>query len=91
MNYLFSFNDYIDVNCLIEFDLFCWELNEIVCISTSANDNDEGAEFPPNYILVYVDTEDQSMIETISDKYHRLVAECSVIDKPKDFNKGQVQ
>jgi len=73
MNYLFTFQDRIDVGMLIEFELFCWELAEIVCITTSANDNNEGAEFPPNFIMVYVDTDVQEHIDIISNKYNRLI------------------
>jgi hypothetical protein len=73
MNYLFTFQDRIDVYMLIEFEMFCWELNEIICITTSANE--ESNDFPPNFILVYVDTENEQELDTITNKYHRLIAE----------------
>lgn len=74
MNYLFTFQDHIDVSVLLEFEMFCWELNEIICITTSANE--DSIDFPPNFIVVYVDTDDEDYLETISNKYHRLIAEC---------------
>lgn len=75
MNFLFTFQDHIDVSLLLDFEMFCWELNEIVCVTTSANDNDEQAEFPANFIIVYVDTEDKDHLDIISNKYYRLIAE----------------
>lgn len=64
--------------------MFCWELDEIVCLTTSANDNDEGAEFPPNYILVYVDTDKQEYIDIISNKYNRLINDSDSI-QPTEY------
>ena len=80
MNYLFTFDDYIDLHMLMDFNMFCQELDEIICITTSANDNEEGAEFPANFIMVYVDTENQQHLDIISNKYHRLINESDSID-----------
>ena len=92
MNYLFTFNQSIDVHALLEFEMFCWELDEIVCITTSANDNDEGAEFPPNFILVYADTENQNHLDSITNKYNRLVNESAFIESTKlTIEEGNLQ
>ena len=80
MNYLFTFQDSIDISMLFDFEIFCWELDEIICITTSANDNNEGAEFPTNFIMVYVDTENQEQLDIISNKYNRLINESDSID-----------
>lgn len=79
MNYLFTFDEYIDIHMLMNFNMFCWELDEILCLMTSANDNCEGAEFPPNFILVYVDTDNQEYLDIISHKYNRLINESDSI------------
>lgn len=83
MNYLFTFDDYIDLHMLMDFNMFCWELDEIICITTSANDNEEGAEFPKNFIIVYVDTENHEHLDIISNKYHRLINESDSITSTK--------
>lgn len=88
MNYLFSFTDFIDVYILAEFEMFCQDL-EVTAFTTSANE--EEVLFPPNYILVYADTEDESLIETISHKYQQLISESDLIHKPDDFNGGVLQ
>jgi hypothetical protein len=88
MNYLFTFNEYIDLAMLLEFDMFCWELDEIVCVTTSANDNDEGAKFPPNFIIVYVDTDNQEHLEIINNKYMRLINESDSIEST-EFTRTQ--
>jgi hypothetical protein len=79
MNYLFTFREYIDLHMLMDFTMFCWELNEIVCLTSSANDNDQGAEFPPNFIMVYVDTDNEEDLNTISHKYNSLINESHSI------------
>ena len=80
MNYLFTFDEYIDLHMLMEFNMFCWELDEIVCVTTSANQNDEGVEFPPNFVMVYVDTDVQEHIDIISNKYNRLINDSDSIE-----------
>jgi hypothetical protein len=75
MNYLFMFKENIDLAVLLDFDMFCWELDEIVCLITSANDNNEGAEFPPNFIIVYADTDNEEHLNVINNKYMRLINE----------------
>jgi hypothetical protein len=80
MNYLFTFKENIDLALLLDFDMFCWELDEIVCVTTSANDNDEGAQFPPNFIMVYVDTDNEEHLEIIQNKYMRLINESVFIE-----------
>lgn len=88
MNFLFTFTDCIEVSTLIEFEAFCWELDEIICITTSANDNDEGAEFPPNFIMVYVDCDNKDHLESISHKYHQLCIESNFI-QTTEYSKSQ--
>ena len=80
MNYLFTFKENIDLALLLDFDMFCWELDKIVCLTTSANDNDEGAQFPPNFIMVYVDTDNEEHLEIIQNKYMRLINESVFIE-----------
>lgn len=89
MNYLFTFNQVIDTRILLEFEMFCYEL-DVITIVESANAQDE-AQFPPNYIVVYADTEDEELLSSISNKYNRLVAECEFVDKPNDFQLGVIQ
>ena len=92
MNYLFPFKNYIDMSMLFDFDMFCWELDEIVCIVTSANDNDESAEFPPNFIIIYVDTDNQEHIDIITNKYMRLINESDSIESTDlSLSQGQTQ
>ena len=84
MNYLFTFDEHIDVHCLAEFNNFCWELNEITVIITSANDSrgdgDDSVQFPPNFIIAYADTENEGELETITHFYHKLCLESPFIE-----------
>jgi hypothetical protein len=80
MNFLFTFTDHIDSYVLTDFQLFAWELAEINIGYISANDNDEGAVFPPNFILGLPSTDDPDHLDLLSHKYHQLCAECPWID-----------
>jgi hypothetical protein len=85
MNYLFTFDSFIDVFLLADFEMFCQEL-DVVTVTSSANEDEQ--LFPPNYIIVYADTEDQDLLESISYKYQQLISESGLVDKPIDF-RGQ--
>jgi len=90
MNYLFTFDTFINTFTLVEFEMFCMDL-KVDTVVSSANDNDEDAEFPPNFIIVYADTEDKDLLESISNKYEQLIAADATVIKPDDYDKGQLQ
>ena len=85
MDFLFTFKDHIDTVDIFDFEQFCWELAEILCFVRSANDNEEGIVWPPNYVFVYVDTENEEHLEIISNKYNEMIAKSDSVDKPADF------
>jgi len=82
MNFLFTFDTWINTYVLIEFESFVIDLG-ITPYTMSANseflmdedDDEDDIQFPPNFIVTYVDTEDEELIKTISNKYHRLLEE----------------
>lgn len=90
MNYLFTFDAFINTFTLVDFEMFCMDL-EVDTFATSANDNDEGAVFPPNFVIVYADTEDKNLLESISNKYEQLIAADPSVLKPADYTKGLLQ
>lgn len=79
MNYLFTFTDYINPYALVEFDMFCRDLGVEDVLTYNASDNDEGAEFPPNFIMVLVDTDDKKILEQTNKEYNRILTENAKI------------
>ena len=90
MNFLFTFDSAINSFTLAEFEMFCQDL-DVYSFAYSANDNDEDAEFPPNFIMVYADTEDTDLLASISNKYEQLIAQDPSVIKPADYSKGKLQ
>jgi len=73
MNFLFMFDDFVDLVALIQFENFIEEL-EVGAYTESANVglDDSDPKFPPNYMVVFANTEDPQLLDTITNKYDRL-------------------
>lgn len=75
MNFLFTFTDYINPYALVEFDMFCRDLGVENVETYNASDNDEGVDFPLNFVMVLVDTEDKDILKKAQKEYNRIVTE----------------
>ena len=80
MNFLFMFDDFVDLVALIEFENFIEEL-EVGAYTEVANAglDDADPKFPPNYMVVFANTEDPALLETIVNKYNRLCIQSPAI------------
>ena len=87
MHFLFTFKLAIDQTTLINFDHYCWTQHKVATIWSHDN------QFSPNWIDIFVDTEDPKVLEDIKHYYNHLIAELDddIIDKPANFNKGTMQ
>jgi len=80
VNFLFMFDDYVDLVALIEFENFIEEL-EVGAYTEAANAglSDSDPKFPANYMVVFANTENKELLETITNKYNRLCIQSPAI------------
>jgi hypothetical protein len=91
MNFLFMFDDFVDLVALIQFENFIEEL-EVGAYTEAANTglSDSDPKFPANYMVVFANTQDKDLLETITNKYNRLCIESpAILDKHKQSQSQQ--
>ena len=74
-DFLFTFEEFINPYALVEFDMFCRDLGIEDVVTHNASDNAENVNFPLNFIIVYVGTDDVILLETVSAEYNRILTE----------------
>ena len=91
MNFLFTFGECVNIWVLADFQSFMEDLGvdsycEVGNYGLEQELIESGSQepvsrFPENYMIVCADTDDKDLLETISNKYTRLIAECPDIVK----------
>jgi hypothetical protein len=93
MNYLFMFNEYVDLDVLWLFQDFIEELGVVAfCENANVDLTENDAKFPPNFMVIYADTDNESLLETITNKYTRLIKDNPAITiQDKEYGKSALQ